>query len=684
MRINKLITSIALCLCMLPIIQNNTIQVQAKEEYDYYKLACEAYEVDTVTDQGTFELVGCYNSFNDAKIVMQQNGDDAVIRHPNSYSANYIIAMNRGYVYSYARRNQNKTTTLDIKQDVNSQFAKSTYIENYRQMIYLGTQSYNGDGTGKVSVNAYGFEGYVELKYVDFVPEKFVVKSLPIWLGGNDMSNEHEKAWQVIPNRTRYTVEQAGPYTDLVCYIASSWPIGSVNGAQAINIKLNVCPKADWMNVGDVYYSNNDTDYYSDPYFTQKKGTYYNYYQFVPLRSKSNISAEQYNNFLQFKLSQQGSSLAASALIDTGSIFLQDQEQYGMNAAMVFAQACLESNYGISYFATERNNLFGVNAVDSNPNLAADFKDVKHCIDNQMGLLLRQYTSIVSTLFFGGHFGNKGSGITVKYASNCYYGLSLSAMYYRFDKIASGNNSSLTDYGTNCIGVINTDKAPIYSSTDADQVLYTSEYGSTYQKNHTVNILYETGDYYCIQSTNYVSNGSSMNLTTGVYTDYNWDTMIGYIRKDQVNVVCGTVNSDPNATVKTIEMYRLYNPNSGEHFFTASTEERDFLDNIGWNYEGTAWYAPETSDAPVYRLYNANGGEHHYTLSTEERDSLVRIGWSYEGIGWYSQGETPLYRVYNPNAFANNHHYTTSVEERNHLISIGWKDEGIGWYGMNQ
>ena len=33
--------------------------------------------------------------------------------------------------------------------------------------------------------------------------------------------------------------------------------------------------------------------------------------------------------------------------------------------------------------------------------------------------------------------------------------------------------------------------------------------------------------------------------------------------------------------------------------------------------------------------YNPNAGDHHYTLSSKERDYLVSVGWNYEGIGWY-------------------------------------------------
>lgn len=153
-------------------------------------------------------------------------------------------------------------------------------------------------------------------------------------------------------------------------------------------------------------------------------------------------------------------------------------------------------------------------------------------------------------------------------------------------------------------------------------------------------------------------------------------------------------------------MYRLYNPNSGEHFYTANATEKNNLASIGWRYEGIGWYAPIGQPGvktPVYRLYNKKGGEHHYTVSIYERRNLIRLGWRDEGVGWYSYedydqgnnpnkptnnkripktGAVPLYRQYNPNAYANNHNYTTSLRENNYLTGIGWRAEGIGWYGV--
>ena len=138
------------------------------------------------------------------------------------------------------------------------------------------------------------------------------------------------------------------------------------------------------------------------------------------------------------------------------------------------------------------------------------------------------------------------------------------------------------------------------------------------------------------------------------------------------------------AATGQLSMFRLYNPNSGEHFYTASSAEREMLEGAGWNYEGVDWVAPESSNTPVYRMYNENGGEHHYTTSEGERDALINVGWSYEGIGWYSDDmcSVSLHRDYNPNAFSNNHNYTTSSAEHEMLMSAGWRDEGRAWYGV--
>lgn len=137
------------------------------------------------------------------------------------------------------------------------------------------------------------------------------------------------------------------------------------------------------------------------------------------------------------------------------------------------------------------------------------------------------------------------------------------------------------------------------------------------------------------------------------------------------------------------EMYRLYNPNSGEHFYTANPAERDYLIKAGWQDEGIGWMAPKSAGDDVYRLYNANAGDHHYTLDANERDYLVKAGWTDEGIGWKSAGKDdegntlPVWREYNPNQEANNHNYTINHKEHRILTQMGWNNENIGWYALS-
>ena len=134
----------------------------------------------------------------------------------------------------------------------------------------------------------------------------------------------------------------------------------------------------------------------------------------------------------------------------------------------------------------------------------------------------------------------------------------------------------------------------------------------------------------------------------------------------------------------SVSMYRLYNKNTGEHFYTADTNERKTLLYCGWKDEGIGWFAPTHSNTPVYRLYNPNAGDHHYTMYLNERNHLIKVGWKDEGIGWYSDDAktVPMYREYNPNAKVGTHNYTCQPKEHLSLIQIGWKDENIAWYAV--
>ena len=133
-------------------------------------------------------------------------------------------------------------------------------------------------------------------------------------------------------------------------------------------------------------------------------------------------------------------------------------------------------------------------------------------------------------------------------------------------------------------------------------------------------------------------------------------------------------------------VYRLYNPNSGEHVYTMGLTEKNNLVHLGWGYEGvlgTSYYTmpgQTYAKVPVYRLYSKNSGQHLYAINTNEVVQLKNYGWVNEGIVFYDatvipwNQETTVERLYNPNS--GQHFYTSNWDERDYLKKIGWHDEG--------
>lgn len=121
--------------------------------------------------------------------------------------------------------------------------------------------------------------------------------------------------------------------------------------------------------------------------------------------------------------------------------------------------------------------------------------------------------------------------------------------------------------------------------------------------------------------------------------------------------ICHTVYSLKNY-ISQIETIKTQNPDyadQADNLIQKAEEKLSLLETID-----------------ILRLYNPNSGEHFYTTDADERDHLVSVGWKFEGVGWNSYhaiyeedkvNESPLYREYNPNAFAANHNYTTSQNE---------------------
>lgn len=651
-KLTKILLTITMMIVVLPILKTSLIVANAKTTYGYYPIGCSAYEVDTITNSGTFAKVSCHTSLAEAKTAMKNTGTDAVVRHAGSYSANQIIAMTNGFVFSYGYRNSSSTVTIS---GYGNTAGASTYVQNYRGLYYEDTLDYNGSGDGNVLVNAFGFEGLVSMEMVDFIPMKFFELDAPIWVGGNP-----DTPWQVIPNSTYYTVERNGNYLDLVLHGYNDYPSnGNGTHAESYTGSLAVGPAASWMQEGSYYYTLDDATFYSDHNFKNYAGTYYNYYLFAPLRTKSNISADKYNAFLQ----AQGYD-SSSKLWDTGSIFLNGQSEYGINAAAVFAQACVEAAYGTSYYATRYNNLFGVGAYDDGPSVNG-YETVNRSINNQMGLLLRYYTDTDCAWYYGGTLGNKGAGITTKYASAVTYGLTLASLYYRFDKFASGNDGNLVDCNSSTIGVLHDQVTNVYTDSNGSSVLYQYRYGynTDYVKNQTVVILGEAGEYYKIQSTDYVANGTEMHPANSKYVTYDWNGMVGYVKKSDVVSVIGDVSHIQTRGDVYVD-YQTHVQDQGWQSYvfdgqmsgtqgkalrleaikikvggnvSGGIEYRTHVENIGWQ----DWKSSDELSGTTGMGYRLEGIQIKLTGDlASQYDVYYQVHAEYEGwLGWAKNGE---------------------------------------------
>lgn len=95
-------------------------------------------------------------------------------------------------------------------------------------------------------------------------------------------------------------------------------------------------------------------------------------------------------------------------------MFLDAEAKYGLNALFILAHAAIESAWATSYFARTRNNLFGFNAVDSNPDEASSYPSQAACVDFYAGFI-KEYYLTPGAVYYNGATPH---GIFVKYSSS--------------------------------------------------------------------------------------------------------------------------------------------------------------------------------------------------------------------------------------------------------------------------
>ncbi len=197
---------------------------------------------------------------------------------------------------------------------------------------------------------------------------------------------------------------------------------------------------------------------------------YYNYYQFVSNRSKTGFTADDINNYVKYYLGSSYTS-AKTKMYQMGQYYIQYQNQYGANALAVFGVSANESAFGTSNIAKTKNNLFGHNAVDSDPDMANGYSSPQNSIkDHAKYYVNLWYSTPKYSTYHGSFLGDKASGM-LSYASDPYWGEKAAHWAWSLDIYTKGKS----DVGSETLvfksqGAVNVRKEPSTTST----VLYTT------------------------------------------------------------------------------------------------------------------------------------------------------------------------------------------------------------------
>lgn len=205
---------------------------------------------------------------------------------------------------------------------------------------------------------------------------------------------------------------------------------------------LNNGPAPSYLEPGTVYYSYDGHYFYTDygvmvqDYRADQRTNsvnpqeaYYNYFQYLPMRSKSAYTAEELNKALDTIVKPD------SKMKNIGEALVKSQNTYGVQGLLMAGIAANESNWGKSSISQKKNNLFGLNATDAAPGEnASQYSSVEACIkDFAKGWISEGYLYPEDYRYHGGFLGNKASGLNVKYASDPYWGEKAANIVWRLD-----------------------------------------------------------------------------------------------------------------------------------------------------------------------------------------------------------------------------------------------------------
>jgi beta-N-acetylglucosaminidase len=309
---------------------------------------------------------------------------------------------------------------------------------------------------------------------------------------------------------------------------------------------LSVGPRQSYMKAGTTYYSYDGHYFYTDysvmlaDYRNNTRSRsinpnspYYNYYQYLPLRSTTSYTASQLSSKINARTDN------SSKMWNLGNSLTTNQNTYGINALLAVGIAANESTWGTSKIAKSTNNIFSLRAVDSSPGESANrYTTPDACVrDFSENWMSKGYLNPKDWRYKGGFLGDKASGINVSYASDPYWGEKAANIAWNLD--SEGKDRYKYTLGIKDVisgaGYIDLNVRKDSNSTS------TRLFSTGKQTGHSFLILGQDNGFYKVQSDPVLNSGrTGIDGSTG---KYNFSSMYAYASTNYVTVVSGKVNS---------------------------------------------------------------------------------------------------------------------------------------------
>lgn len=148
-------------------------------------------------------------------------------------------------------------------------------------------------------------------------------------------------------------------------------------------------------------------------------------FQFSNLKSRTNYTAADINRLYNLM------GASDSKLAGKGATFKAAEQRYGVNALYLVAHSALESAWGRSKIAKDKNNFFGISAYDDSPYTSATkFDNVDSGIMGAARWINERYLHNSGYPANGAYLGNKAGGMNVNYATAPYWGESIASIMF--------------------------------------------------------------------------------------------------------------------------------------------------------------------------------------------------------------------------------------------------------------